>query len=182
VTGQDAARWNRRYREQSPPTADDVGLPTRFRPFADLFPTRGHAVELACGTGTASVWLAQRGLRVWACDASAEAIAQARGLAEKCGQASRCRFEVIDLDNGLPAGDAADVLLCNKFRDPRLDGPIIDRLAVGGLLAFSALSEVGAGGGRFRAAPGELTAAFRTLETIAHGEELGEAWLVARRR
>lgn len=182
MTEQDAARWNRRYREHGPLTAAEVGLPARFQPFADLFPTRGHAVELACGAGAASVWLAQRGLQVWACDASAEAIAQARELAEKCGQASRCRFEVVDLDDGLPAGDAADVLLCNKFRDPRLDGQIMDRLAAGGLLAVSALSEVGASSGRFRAAPGELTAAFRTLEMIAHGEELGEAWLVARRR
>ncbi|WNG85295.1 class I SAM-dependent methyltransferase [Mycobacterium sp. ITM-2016-00317] len=182
MTEQDAARWNRRYREHGPLTADEVGLPACFQPFADLFPTRGHAVELACGAGAASVWLARRGLRVWACDASAVAIAQARGLAEKCGQAARCRFDIVDLDTGLPAGDAADVLLCNKFRDARLDASIIDRLAVGGILAISALSEVGATPGRFRAGAGELFTAFAALETIAHGEEHGEAWLLARRR
>jgi SAM-dependent methyltransferase len=178
----DRGHWDRRYSERDPLSVDDVALPSRFRLFADVFPTGGRAVELACSAGAASVWLAKRGLSVWACDASAVAIAQAEDLAERCGQAHRCRFEVVDLGAGLPAGDSADVVLCNMFRDPRLDRPIIDRLAVGGVLAISALSEVGAAPGRFRARPGELLAAFGSLEVITHGEEGGQAWLLARRR
>ncbi|KWX67494.1 bifunctional 2-polyprenyl-6-hydroxyphenol methylase/3-demethylubiquinol 3-O-methyltransferase UbiG [Mycobacterium sp. NAZ190054] len=178
----DVARWDRRYAERGPLSTAEVALPARFQPFADVFPAAGHAVELACGRGAAAVWLARRGLTVWACDASEVAITQARDLAERCGQAARCRFEVADLDAGLPPGEQADVVLCNMFRDTRLDGPIVERLAPSGILAISALSEVGSRPGRFRARQGELSAAFEGLDVIAHGEQDGEAWLVARRR
>jgi hypothetical protein len=112
---------------------------------------------------------------------SAVAIARARELAQRSGYTDRCEFRVVDLDAGLPAGDHADLLLCNKFRDPRLDVPIIERLAPGGLLAISALSEVDAQPGPFRAKRGELTNAFAALDIIAAGEAHGEAWLLGRR-
>jgi hypothetical protein len=86
----------------------------------------------------------------------------------------------VDLDDGLPAGEPVDVLLCNKFRDPRLDRSIIERLSVGGILAISVLSEVGASPGPFRAKPGELLNAFGALDVIDSGEENGQAWLLAR--
>ena len=76
----------------------------------------------------------------------------------------------------------ADVVLCHKFRDPRLDQAIIGRLAPGGLLAIAVLSEVGAAPGPFRAVAGELSAAFADLDEIAAGEGDGCAWLLARAR
>lgn len=176
----DSARWDRRYGERGPLTADDVALPRAFAPFVDHFPTTGHALELACGAGAASVWLARRGLRVRGCDASPVAIAQANKLAEQCGQGARCRFDVVDLDDGLPAGEPVDMLLCNRFRDPRLDRAMIARMGVGGILAINVLSEVGASPGPFRARPGELVEAFGALDVIASGEANGEAWLLAR--
>jgi hypothetical protein len=87
---------------------------------------------------------------------------------------------LVDLDDGLPAGPPIDVILCHKFRDRRLDQAIIDRLAPGGVLAISALSEVGAAPGPFRATPGELPAAFAELDIVAAGEGQGQAWLLAR--
>ncbi|PZO68709.1 MAG: SAM-dependent methyltransferase, partial [Sphingomonas taxi] len=130
---------------------------------------------------TAAVWLARRGLYVWACDISPVAIAQAKRLAERAGQAERCEFQVVDLDDGLPAGIPVNLLLCNKFRDPRLDGAIVERLAVGGILAISVLSEVGASPGPYRARRGELLQAFSALDVIGAGEADGEAWLLGRR-
>ena len=118
-------------------------------------------------------------------DISPVAIGQARELARRSGIADRCRFDVFDLDDGLPIGllsdwPDADVILCHKFRDRRLDQAIIERLAPGGLLAIAALSEVDAAPGPFRARPGELTAAFAELELVAAGEGQGYAWLLAR--
>lgn len=177
----DRARWDRRYADRPTLSVDDVALPPVFQPFSDAFPTTGHAVELACGRGGAAVWLALRGMDVRGYDVSAVAIAQAGALADRCEVAASCHFEVVDLDNGLPAGPPADVLICNKFRDARLDKSIVDRLAGGGLLAISALSEVGANPGSFRATAGELTQAFDGLDKIAAQEAYGEAWLLARR-
>jgi SAM-dependent methyltransferase len=180
VTGADQRRWDERYAGKGPPQANAAGPPADFALHADAFPTAGQALDLACGQGWGTVWLARRGMDVWGLDVSAVAISQARDLAQRCGVADRCRFDVIDLDDGLPDGPPVDVVLCHKFRDPRLDHPILDRLAPGGLLAIVALSEVGASPGPFRATPGELTAAFADLDLLAAGEGQGRAWLLAR--
>lgn len=180
VTGEDRRRWDERYADKEPPRVDAVGPPTIFAAHADSFPTTGTALDLACGQGLGSVWLARRGMDVWGLDVSAVAINQARELAQHSGVADRCRFDVVDLDNGLPEGPAVDLVVCHKFRDRRLDDAIIDRLKPGGLLAIVALSEVGTAPGPFRATPGELSVAFAALDPIASGESQGYAWLLAR--
>jgi SAM-dependent methyltransferase len=188
MTSQDRRRWDERYASRQPsaaaPDEPDPAIepPDLFAGHADTFPTAGRALDLACGQGFGSIWLARRGLDVRAYDVSPVAIAQARSLAARCGVGGRCRFDVVDLDDGLPAGPPADVILCHKFRDRRLDGAIIERLAPGGLLAIAALSEVDARRGPFRARPGELLAAFAELDVIAAGEGGGHAWLLARTR
>ncbi|WP_026213447.1 class I SAM-dependent methyltransferase [Mycolicibacterium hassiacum] len=177
----DQGRWDGRYLGRSAPDPAEVGLPAVFVPFEGEFPTCGRALDLACGSGEFSVWLARRGVDVVGVDISPTAIAQARELAAASGVSDRSRFEVVDLDTGLPAGPPADVIVCHLFRDPRLYTPIIERLAPGGLLAIAVLSVVGAAPGRFRAAPGELTTAFGELQVIASGEGDGLAWLLGRR-
>ncbi|SEH47622.1 Methyltransferase domain-containing protein [Mycolicibacterium rutilum] len=182
MSEQDRVRWEQRYRSRETPPSTAVGLPALFTPFEDMFPTHGRALDLACGPGLVSAWLARRGMDVWGIDISPTAIGQANDLATRSGVSDRCRFDVVDLDLGLPAGPPVDLLVCHRFRDARLDQPIIERVTPGGLLAISALSVVGAGPGRFRVAPGELTTAFVQLEVIAAGEGDGEAWLLARKR
>ena len=71
--------------------------------------------------------------------------------------------------------------MCNMFRDATLDEAVVERLRPGGLLAVAALSEVGATPGHFRVKPGELPAAFQSLESLASAEGDGVAWLVARK-
>jgi SAM-dependent methyltransferase len=176
----DRRRWDERYANQGPPPVSAVGPPDVLASHADAFPTAGRALDLACGQGLGAVWLARRGLEVVGLDISPVAIGQARGLAERSGVGDRCRFDVVDLDDGLPAGPPVEVILCHKFRDRRLDRAIVGRLGPGGLLAIVVLSEVGAGPGPFRAAPGELPAAFAELDQVAAGEGRGCAWLLAR--
>jgi SAM-dependent methyltransferase len=180
VTEEDRVRWDERYASRGQASVGAVGAPPVFAPYEDVFPTAGHALDLACGQGLGAVWLARRGLDVWGLDVSPVAIGQARDLSQRSGVGDRCRFDVVDLDHGLPAGPPVDVIVCHKFRDPRLDRAIVGRLAPGGLLAIIALSEVGATPGPFRIAPDELRAAFAELDLIAAGEGEGEAWLLAR--
>jgi methyltransferase family protein len=52
-------------------------------------------------------------------DVSPVAIELARQLAERSGVAARCRFDVFDLDAGLPDGESVDLVLCYLFRDSR---------------------------------------------------------------
>ena len=179
MTGEDRRCWDERYASQGPAPVDAVEPPGFLAPYADVFPTNGTALDVACGRGLGSVWLARRGLDVLGLDISPVAISQARDLARRSGVDDRCRFDVADLDEGLPAGPPVDIILCHKFRDRRLDQAIIERLAPGGLLAIAALSEVGAAPGPFRAVAGELPAAFAGLNVIAAGEGHGHAWLLA---
>jgi SAM-dependent methyltransferase len=180
VTTDDRRRWDQRYTSQGPALGGAVEPPGVFASYTDAFPTTGRALDLACGQGRGTVWLARRGLNVWGLDVSGVAIAQAWDLAQRNGVADRCRFDVVDLDQGLPDGPPVDVILCHRFRDRRLDQAIIGRLAPGGLLAIAVLSEVGAAPGPFRAAAGELPTAFADLNLVADGEGDGHAWLLAR--
>jgi len=182
VAATDRNRWDERYTNLGPPPLSAIEPPRILAPHADTFPTRGRALDIACGQGLGAVWLARRGLDVLGLDISPVAISHARDLAERSGVGDRCRFEVADLDDGLPAGPPADVILCHKFRDRRLDEEIIGRLAPRALLAIVVLSEVGGAPGPFRAAAGELPAAFAALDLLAAGEADGCAWLLARAR
>ena len=179
MTDEDRIHWDERYARIGAAPLGEVGPPSTFASYADHFPTAGHALELACGRGRVAVWLAMRGITVWGVDVSSVAIDLARDLAVSSGVGKCCRFDVVDLDNGLLLGPPVDVIMCHWFRDPRLDEPMIERLAPGGLLAIRVLSEVGVGPGPFRARPGELFDAFAALDVIVSGEGNGEAWLLA---
>jgi SAM-dependent methyltransferase len=120
-------------------------------------------------------------MEVHGVDVSPVAVDLARQLAVLSGVGDRCSFEVVDLDNGLPEGPQVDLLLCYLFRTPDLDRAIVGRLAPGGVLAVTVLSEVGAGPGPFRARAGELNEAFGGLDLLVQGEADGTAWLVGRR-
>ncbi len=173
MSERDRSRWDARHA-----AAVDVGPlpPDALRGREDLVPTAGRALDVACGRGAVALWLARRGLTVDAVDVSEVALAAA-GRADP-----HVRWWRHDLDDGLPAGCAGpyDVVVCQRFRDPALYPRLMAALAPGGLLAITVLSEVDEGPGPFRAAPGELLAAFAGLDVLAHSEAEGEATLVGR--
>lgn len=172
--------WDERYREQGGAPVGDHGPPPAFASVADLLPTCGTALELACGRGRASVWLARRGLHVHGVDVSPVAIELARTLADMEDLGSSCSFEVWDLDGGLPPGSTVDLVMCHLFWDPVLAPAILARLRPGGTLAIATLSEVGHGPGSFRAPRGGLADAFADLDLLAHREAEGLAVFVGR--
>lgn len=180
VSEADRRRWDERHAEAGPASADP-GAPSVFASIEDLFPIEGSALEIASGRGELSVWLALRGMEVLGVDVSPVAVDLADELALRSGVADRCRFEVWDLDGGLPPGPPLDLVVCHMYREPRLDRELIERLAPRGLLAIASLSEVGGESGRFRARRGELREAFAALEILADDEADGVARLLGRR-
>jgi len=133
------------------------------------------ALDVACGHGAVARWLAERGFSVDAVDVSGVGLAALDGVA-------LVRPVRHDLDLGLPPECARpyDVLVCQRFRDPALYPTFVERLAPGGLLVITVLSEVDGEPGPFRAPPGELLVAFADLDVLHHREGDGEAHLVAR--
>jgi len=79
------AHWNERYQSGDVPW--DTGSPSteliRTVKEEGIQPCR--ALELGCGTGTNSIWLAQQGFDVTAVDISPLALEQARGKAASSG-------------------------------------------------------------------------------------------------
>lgn len=178
----DRRHWDLRHSDFGMAGEDDVGPPKALAAFEDLFPTKGLALDIACGRGAGSVWLARRGMEVLGVDVSTVAIDMARRLAELVDVTDRCSFRVHDLDRGLPDSPLVDLILCHKFRDPGLDRPMVERLAPGGVLAIVALCQEGNGTRPFRVRPGELKEAFDRLEVFADDEGGGVARLIGRRR
>jgi SAM-dependent methyltransferase len=184
VGDDDRFRWEKRYATRGLVPVEAVGPPSAFADLADRFLVAGTALDLACGDGRGAVWLAARGLEVLAVDGSPAAVGLARDLAARAGVEARCRVEVADLDDGLPSGPTADLVLCHLFNAPHLDDAVVARLSPGGLLAVAVLSEVGAAPGRFRARPGELLERFgaaESLDVLDHREREGVARILARR-
>jgi SAM-dependent methyltransferase len=182
MSEEDRRHWDVRHASAGGPDQPEApGVPEVFAPYEAQFPSVGLALDLACGRGASSVWLATLGLEVWGFDISTVGLQRARRLAAANKVAGRCRFRPADLDQGLPVSPPADVILCHMFRDPRLYGAMIERLKIGGLLAIALLSEVGAQAGAFRAGAGEMKAAFDGLSVLAEGEGAGRAWLLARK-
>jgi SAM-dependent methyltransferase len=180
MTEEDRLHWDEKYSGEAFESPPAPRPPSVFAAYEHLFPKSGQGLDLACGPGTAAVWLATRGLTVHGVDVSPVAVRSARDLAVRHGVGDRCRFDALDLDLGLPAGPPGVVIICHMFRDARLDQAVIERLAPGGLLAIAVLSEVDHGPGPFRVARGELRAAFSALTTIAEGEAGGRVWLLAK--
>lgn len=182
MSREDQTHWDARYRDEGPaPVLDPPLPPPLFVDVQHLFPTKGTALELACGRGRGAVWLARRGMEYLGVDVSAEAIRLARELAARTGVADRCSFAAHDLDHGLPDGPPVDLIFSYLFFDRELANAMVDRLSPGGVLAIATLSEVGAEPGPYRARPGELRELFGSLVVLAEAEEEGSAWLIGRK-
>ena len=148
----------------------------------------GPCLDVACGLGAQSLWAAEQGYHVVAIDASDVAITALNSAAVQRGVRDRIETRVVDLDEGLPTDIANDcsLVICQRFRDPRLYEQLVYMLRPGGVLVITVLSAVGLDDlpGPFHARPGELVDAFRDLDVRVerHVELDGEATLVARRR
>ena len=69
MTGQDRDRW---YARHAAVAEDRPVPPDELRDRAELLPAGGRAVDVACGRGAVTVWLALRGFVVDAVDVSVE--------------------------------------------------------------------------------------------------------------
>ena len=173
MSNEDRERWDQRY--------GDGAYESRTHPSALLerwihrLPS-GRALDVACGAGRNTLWLAARGYAVVATDISAVALDR---LARHAG-AGPIRTVVHDLDRGLPEIPGLfDMILKMRYLNLALLPQLVERLAHGGVLVCEVLLQdvaggagavVGPQGPRFRAAPGALLAAARPLELLHYDE------------
>jgi len=138
-------------------------------------PAAGPVLDLACGSGRALVWLAERGYRTVGVDWQPEALALGRQLAES--RAVSCDFRPGDLRDPaqVPQGPWS-VILNFRFLQKDLLARIPAMLQPGGVALVRTFRQVAGYQGhpqrRHRLAAGELLQAFpaANCEIIAHEE------------
>jgi SAM-dependent methyltransferase len=152
-----------------------------------------RALDLACGPGRNSVFLAERGWKVDAWDISDVALSILTN--ERGDRASRGSFlpidiREIDLDTATIPPDTYDLVLNVLFLDRRLWPEMAAALRPGGLLVFQTFVDVPGGRESEVSAdhllrPGELRTAFEALglctQRYDESGERGSARLIARR-
>ena len=178
----DQEKWDARYAEQDPRdvSAPSELLKTAFTRFdgTDRTPT---ALDLACGGGRNSLWLAEQGFEVDAVDVSSEGLAlaakrEAQSAQEKTDQAAvdsrAIRWRHADLDDGFPLTGTWDLILIIRYLDLALVEQASQHLNPGGLLVVELHMDPGnetVAGPRnpnFLVAPGALAAATTGLTTL----------------
>jgi SAM-dependent methyltransferase len=184
---EDGRRWNERYASVPAPSPRAPEVLDRWPELTSLLPASGRCLDVASGTGAVTLWLARQGLEVTALDVSDVAIGRLEAAAAAGGLSGRIDARTVDLDLGLPLDlHDLDLVVCQRFRDPTLYRPIVDRLRAGGLAVVTVLSSVGADDpGPFHAAAGELSIAFgadERCEVLHQFEGEGVAHVVVRRR
>lgn len=164
------ATWDARYRE-SPGPAEPAELLTSL---GHLLPARGRALDIACGSGRNSIWLAQRGLDVVAIDTSSEALRLGRELASRHG--CSVTWLQADVESLQFETSAYEVIVCFNYRNPALYPKICSALRPGGWAVFETytLDQL-----RFASGPsnpqhvlcrGELLSAFADLRIAFYRE------------
>ncbi|MGW6173672.1 class I SAM-dependent methyltransferase [Arthrobacter sp. NPDC055138] len=120
--------WDARYGEHARIWSGAVN-----QVLADTAPglAPGRALDLGCGEGGDSVWLAERGWQVTGVDVSATALERAHALSESRGLgAEQISWQQIDLAADFPAGEFELVSACflaSPIQLPRAD--ILQRAA-----------------------------------------------------
>ncbi len=127
---EDKLRWNTKYREgRLTPLRDTL---IRFYGFA----CKGKALEIACGTGANSIFLAKKGFRVVAIDISEVAINKARLQAKREGVEHLLRFKPMDVRAFGFMPEQYSIVLSFYFLDRSLFRRMERSLSKGGVLIF----------------------------------------------
>lgn len=168
-----AQHWESRYREAE---AIWSGRPNDVLVDEVSALSPGTALDLGCGEGADSVWLAERGWRVTGIDISATALARAQRAAGAHGVADRIDWQERDLATWEP--EARYDLVSAHFLHSRIDFPRDEvlRRAAGAVAEGGVLLVVGHAGvppwaGRQDGAAGSATHAQAHGHEHEHGHE-----------
>jgi len=184
MSDQDRQHWNLRYAAatlEAGPSAWVVEHEALIRPRR----ANSRALDLACGTGQNSLYLARLGYRVDAWDISDIALERLREVLAAAGEALDVTPRWADLDDSSIPPATYDLVLDVNFLQRRLFASMAEGLRPGGLLLVRALMRRPAGDDRnpaYLLEPGELSSAFGQLHMLKYVEDVVEGWaaLVAR--
>ncbi len=165
MSTQDRTRWNARYADGAYATRDHPSV--FLAENIDELPS-GSALDLACGAGRNSRYLAERGWVVTAVDISDEGLTRV----VQNSVDSKITTQQADLDDDFRPSGQFDVILILRYLNLELVRAATNWLKPGGMLLCEVLlagtqeSGVGPIEARFRTQPGDLTRAASALEPL----------------
>ena len=176
----DQDKWNARYREGAYATrTHPTALLAEWLPKLEFRETHPRAIDVGCGTGRNTIYLARRGWRVDAVDVSEVALegltenANAESLPITCIQADL--EDAAHLSTDLFAADRYDLAVMARYTNLPLIDTLKGALRAGGYLIVeehlvTEADVVGPRSPQFRVAPGALRDAAAGLDIIAYRE------------
>ena len=189
MSAEDRNKWNQRYAEDSHRKTNPVTLLSDWLPKIPV----GKALDVACGAGRNTIYLAEAGFEVDAIDISAEGLLQTTEKAAEKGLVVTCIEH--DFDEPYAFTTHYDLILVLWYVNLGLIKQLCDCLAPGGFLICeehlrSEQEVIGPGNPDFRVAPGALREAVSSLdlllyeesvETIPEGGQVASARVVAQK-
>lgn len=189
MSNQDRDKWNQRYAEDSYHKNNPVELLQDWLPGLPA----GKALDVACGAGRNSIFLAQAGFRVDAIDISAEGLHKAGQQAETLGL--DINWIEQDLEQAFRFDRDYDLIVVMWYVNLELITRLCDCLAAGGYLLceehlITDQDVIGPTSSNYRVAPGALLEAVsgmdvllyaETIENASAGERVASARVVAKK-
>ncbi len=164
-------KWNKRYR-----CADIAdGQPARVLvENRHLLPSKGQALDLACGLGANGLLLARHGLQTLAWDISDVVVRKLQTYADE--RELPLYAESRDVERNPPPGDAFDVITVTRYLERRLVPVLIASLRKGGLLFYQtftreSVESTGPSNPVYRLEANELLQLFSSLRLVIYREE-----------
>ncbi len=184
-------KWNERYNNNKTESQPSRVLLDSLH----LLPSRGQALDFACGTGANALCLARHGLECHAWDISDVALKALDSSAAK----EKLNIQTLqrDVESNPPKPDSFDVIVVSHFLFRPGCTALSQALRKGGLLFYQTwckekVFQQGPQRTEFLLAPGELLSLFKMLEPVAYREEgncgdittglRNQAYLVGRKR
>ena len=122
MSQRDQEKWDRKYLEN--PSLREERPPSRW--LEEYIPETegGQALDVACGTGRNTLWLARHGWKVDAVDISPVALQILTEAAQKEGVSGMITTYLIDLDRFVAPRESYDLIVKTNY----LDRPLISEL------------------------------------------------------
>jgi len=163
-------KWNTRYS-----TAEGEATPCyALREFTHLLPTKGEALDFACGRGGNALLLARHGLQTQAWDLSSVAIEQLQVISDT--QKLNIQASVRDVEQEPLQANSFDVIVVSYFLDRKLAPTLVNALKPSGLLFYETfisekLEGVGPSNPDYLLGENELLGLFSDIHLLAYRED-----------
>lgn len=131
----DRLKWNRKYREKPKLLQPRPAAPMVEKWFSHA--EGDYALDLACGSGKNSLFLAKEGFRIDAVDISEVALSHL----EKVSSSNHIRVIQTDLDTFTPVANRYDLIVMTNYLDRALIVRTIQALKAGGLFIVETYME-----------------------------------------